>query len=319
LDSDEYWDPHAVAGLLKSFLRELPASILTRDLHLRFLAVIGTNLDSYYYPVIQACSDFVDPQERIHELSQLIGALPLANYSLLRALTAHLILVVQNSGVNKMTMRNVGIVFSPTLGIPAGVFSLMLGEFNRVFNVDAGKEDPELFGEPASVRPPADRSGPPYDVAAERLLGLSGRSLTSSYLTVTRAASADVLAIFSAAPDDSTSEGSVSEEDESGPDTTENETTIESSGHSSAKSSQPSFKSDHHITGTSPDTPTQSTQPTSKAAQTAANRGLTLSDRGNRHSRILGLPPSPHPGRSPVHSNFHNGPNSPALRAQGTQ
>lgn len=42
LASDEYWDPHAIAGLLKSFLRELPASILTRDLHLRFLAVIGT-------------------------------------------------------------------------------------------------------------------------------------------------------------------------------------------------------------------------------------------------------------------------------------
>ena len=41
VDSDEYWDPHAIAGLLKSFLRELPASILTRELHLRFLAVIG--------------------------------------------------------------------------------------------------------------------------------------------------------------------------------------------------------------------------------------------------------------------------------------
>lgn len=41
LASDEYWDPHAIAGLLKSFLRELPASILTRDLHLRFLSVIG--------------------------------------------------------------------------------------------------------------------------------------------------------------------------------------------------------------------------------------------------------------------------------------
>lgn len=41
LASDEYWDPHAIAGLLKSFLRELPASILTRDLHLKFLAVIG--------------------------------------------------------------------------------------------------------------------------------------------------------------------------------------------------------------------------------------------------------------------------------------
>lgn len=43
LASDEYWDPHAIAGLLKSFLRELPASILTRELHLRFLAVIGTS------------------------------------------------------------------------------------------------------------------------------------------------------------------------------------------------------------------------------------------------------------------------------------
>ena len=29
LGSDEYWDPHAIAGLLKSFLRELPAGILT--------------------------------------------------------------------------------------------------------------------------------------------------------------------------------------------------------------------------------------------------------------------------------------------------
>lgn len=41
LASDEYWDPHAIAGLLKSFLRELPASILTRDLHMRFLSVMG--------------------------------------------------------------------------------------------------------------------------------------------------------------------------------------------------------------------------------------------------------------------------------------
>ena len=88
-------------------------------------------------------TDFVDSQERINELSHLIASLPVANYSLLRALTAHLILIVQNANVNKMTMRNVGIVFSPTLGIPAGVFSLMLGEFKRVFNVDGTLEDEE--------------------------------------------------------------------------------------------------------------------------------------------------------------------------------
>ena len=41
LSSAEYYDPHAVAGLLKSFLRELPVHILTRELHPEFIAVIG--------------------------------------------------------------------------------------------------------------------------------------------------------------------------------------------------------------------------------------------------------------------------------------
>jgi RalA-binding protein 1 len=117
----------------------------------------------------------VDAQERINELSTLIAQLPITNYSLLRALTAHLILIVQNSGVNKMTMRNVGIVFSPTLGIPAGVFSLMLGEFDRVFNVsDAGTTE----GEDGDGDGLARRNSRHYSkTAADRLLGLSGRSL----------------------------------------------------------------------------------------------------------------------------------------------
>ena len=42
LRMDELWDPHAIAGLLKSFFRDLPSSILTRDLHMRFLSVMGT-------------------------------------------------------------------------------------------------------------------------------------------------------------------------------------------------------------------------------------------------------------------------------------
>jgi len=115
----------------------------------------------------------VDTQERIKELSSLISQLPLANYSLLRALTAHLILIVQNSNVNKMTMRNVGIVFSPTLGIPAGVFSLMLGEFNRVFNVD----ELEAHGEEPDGSPVRRNSRHYSDAAADQLLGLAGRSL----------------------------------------------------------------------------------------------------------------------------------------------
>ena len=41
LQVDEQWDPHAIGGLLKTFLRDLPHSLLTRDLHPRFLAVMG--------------------------------------------------------------------------------------------------------------------------------------------------------------------------------------------------------------------------------------------------------------------------------------
>jgi RalA-binding protein 1 len=37
----EYYDVHAVASLLKLYLRELPASILTREYHLDFLKVLG--------------------------------------------------------------------------------------------------------------------------------------------------------------------------------------------------------------------------------------------------------------------------------------
>ncbi|KAH7922582.1 RhoGAP-domain-containing protein [Leucogyrophana mollusca] len=279
LASDEYWDPHAIAGLLKSYLRELPASILTRDLHLKFLSVI----------------DFVDPQERIRELSYLIASLPIANYSLLRALTAHLILIVQNSAINKMTMRNVGIVFSPTLGIPAGVFSLMLGEFNRVFNVDAGPDGEGGGGEASGADHVSDlsrRNSRQYsDAAADQLLGLSGRTL--------RAPSEET---------PSEDGDSISLHYESGNDTTENEATVESSHTRSSAGNT----SQHHLhLNTQQEPPPQNpellsparseshtnSEQRSKAAHVAASRGLNIaiSKKGNRHSRMMGLPMSPRP------------------------
>lgn len=80
-------------------------------------------------------------------------------------------------------MRNVGIVFSPTLGIPAGVFSLMLGEFNRVFNVDAANDiigdDTDKDGELSR------RNSRQYsDAAADQLLGLAGRTLHGLFCQV---------------------------------------------------------------------------------------------------------------------------------------
>ncbi|KAI9759417.1 MAG: hypothetical protein M4579_002331 [Chaenotheca gracillima] len=71
LAGDQYYDVHAVASLLKLYLRELPSTVLTRELHLDFLHVI------------------------------------------------------------------VGIVFSPTLNIPAPVFSLFLTAFDEIFGFDS--------------------------------------------------------------------------------------------------------------------------------------------------------------------------------------
>ncbi|KAI7870006.1 hypothetical protein BDF14DRAFT_1879763 [Spinellus fusiger] len=117
LDSEEYHDPHVIAGLLKMWLRELPNNVLTIELIKEFLLVIDLN----------------DREERVAELGRLVSVLPLANYTLLRSLSAHLVCIVQNAEVNKMTIRNIGIVFSATLGIPIGIFNLFLTEFNDVF------------------------------------------------------------------------------------------------------------------------------------------------------------------------------------------
>ena len=247
--------------------------------------------------------DFVDPQERIRELSQLIAALPVANYSLLRALTAHLILIVQNANVNKMTMRNVGIVFSPTLGIPAGVFSLMLSEFKRVFNVDGVLEDeqppaPQPEGAPTESVPMDRRNSKRYsDAAADELLGLSGRALTSKSLPLLHQIRTYHSSYSSAAStDDQSDEGEESSAlDESGTeaaDNTESESVAESSvAHGSVSKGHlhPSDDTSSHR---------------SRASSVAASRGLniTTDKASRRHSRMVGLPHSPRPQHSSPHS-----------------
>jgi hypothetical protein len=74
-----------------------------------------------------------DRAEKIVEAARLVSLLPLPNYASLRSLLGHLLRIVQKSDINKMTVRNMSIVFSPTLGLPAGVFTLLLAEFSSVF------------------------------------------------------------------------------------------------------------------------------------------------------------------------------------------
>lgn len=128
------------------------------------------------------------------ELSRLVGDLPPPNYALLRALTAHLILIVKNCAVNKMTLRNIGIVFSPTLGIPAGIFSELVSHFGAIFDAEPEEDDTAAQQSDDQSRTPngrqtsevedtikRKRNSMLYQAAgADAMLGLGGRSLDPS-------------------------------------------------------------------------------------------------------------------------------------------
>ncbi|KAK0100293.1 hypothetical protein ONS96_007574 [Cadophora gregata f. sp. sojae] len=122
---DQYYDIHAVASLLKLYLRELPTTILTRELHLEFLAV----------------TELHDVNEKVSALNGLVHRLPRANNALLRYLSGFLINIINHADTNKMTVRNVGIVFSPTLNIPAPVFALFLQQYDGIFGEEPDDHD----------------------------------------------------------------------------------------------------------------------------------------------------------------------------------
>ncbi|KAJ4370379.1 Rho GTPase activating protein [Neocucurbitaria cava] len=141
----QYYDVHAVASLLKLYLRELPASILTRELHLDFLKVL----------------DMDERSKKIQTFNVLVHKLPNVNFELLRHLSSFLIEIVDNSTVNKMTVRNVGIVFAPTLNIPAPLISFFLTDFTDIFGTaldEASSPIHEIRNNPTHLGDDAIRS-----------------------------------------------------------------------------------------------------------------------------------------------------------------
>ncbi|XP_072549783.1 rho GTPase-activating protein 17b isoform X2 [Salminus brasiliensis] len=94
-----YSDPHAVAGALKSYLRELPEPLMTFQL---------------YDEWIQA-SNVSDPDKRLQALWVTCDSLPKANKANLRYLVKFLAKLAQDSEVNKMTPSNISIVLGPNL------------------------------------------------------------------------------------------------------------------------------------------------------------------------------------------------------------
>ncbi|XP_051987413.1 rho GTPase-activating protein 17b isoform X1 [Xyrauchen texanus] len=94
-----YSDPHAVAGALKSYLRELPEPLMSYQLYDEWINA----------------SSISDPDKRLQALWVVCDMLPKANKTNFRYLVKFLAKLAQESDINKMTASNIAIVLGPNL------------------------------------------------------------------------------------------------------------------------------------------------------------------------------------------------------------
>ncbi|XP_053566086.1 rho GTPase-activating protein 44 [Bombina bombina] len=100
VDVSEYSaDPHAIAGALKSYLRELPEPLMTFEL---------------YEEWIQA-SNIQEQDKRLQALWNACEKLPQANYNNFRYVIKFLAKLTEYQDANKMTPSNMAIVLGPNL------------------------------------------------------------------------------------------------------------------------------------------------------------------------------------------------------------
>eukprot|EP00079_Xenopus_tropicalis_P015822 XP_004913943.1 PREDICTED: SH3 domain-binding protein 1 [Xenopus tropicalis] len=92
-------EPHAVAGALKSYLRELPEPLMTSEL-----------FDDW-----MTCASTKDPEKRLECYRDACKKLPAANYNNLRYLIKFMAKLAEHQEVNKMTPSNIAIVLGPNL------------------------------------------------------------------------------------------------------------------------------------------------------------------------------------------------------------
>nr|XP_045009440.1 SH3 domain-binding protein 1 isoform X2 [Jaculus jaculus] len=92
-------DPHAVAGALKSYLRELPGPLMTSDL----------------YDDWMRAASLKEPGARLEALRDVCNRLPRENVNNLRYLLKFLARLAEEQEVNKMTPSNIAIVLGPNL------------------------------------------------------------------------------------------------------------------------------------------------------------------------------------------------------------
>ncbi|KAF8342190.1 Rho GTPase activation protein [Cantharellus anzutake] len=115
LDNDTFNDVSSITSVLKNYLRSLPNPLFTAELHEAFIKATTMKTSS----------------EKFAQLSQLVRQLPKEHFATLKVLMLHLNRVKQQSNINLMNARNLGVVFGPTLmrsSDPSQEFADMAGK-----------------------------------------------------------------------------------------------------------------------------------------------------------------------------------------------
>eukprot|EP01102_Stenamoeba_stenopodia_P011504 TRINITY_DN3544_c0_g1_i4.p1 TRINITY_DN3544_c0_g1~~TRINITY_DN3544_c0_g1_i4.p1 ORF type:complete len:365 (-),score=89.86 TRINITY_DN3544_c0_g1_i4:329-1423(-) len=94
-------DTHAVAGVLKAFLRELPESIFTDQLK----------------PEFKKAGDIFVAEQRNKKIRMLLGSLPAVNRETVKVIYEHFSHVAAKSAENKMTASNLTNSICPDVGV----------------------------------------------------------------------------------------------------------------------------------------------------------------------------------------------------------
>lgn len=117
-------DINTIAGLLKLWFRELPSSIVPREIQMD----LKTHVERFAH----------DHKSIAKYYGETIGELqPLVVQSILAVLFQFLHNIVMNSEINKMNLRNLCIVFSPTLNLQAECLVPLILDYGAIFE---GKE-----------------------------------------------------------------------------------------------------------------------------------------------------------------------------------
>lgn len=132
-------DTHAVAGLLKLYLRILPENLCTEASLAQF----------------SKSAEIQDREERCKAINSLMEELPSENFALLEALFSHLNHVQRLSAKNKMTPQNLGIVFSATLNMPVDLVVAFVSDYDAIFRSESAVPTALAVGAMLDPPPPA--------------------------------------------------------------------------------------------------------------------------------------------------------------------